>query len=70
MVRKTDSALNNDFHKTVLDAIPSPVFVVQQDVRIVDFNAAASKMLADDRQLIIRRRAFFKSLLRSLQFSS
>ncbi len=38
MVRKTDSALKDDFHKTVLDAIPSPVFVVQQDVRIVDFN--------------------------------
>ena len=70
MVRKTDSALKDDFHKTVLDAIPSPVFVVQQEVRIVDFNAAASKMLAGDRQLIIRRRTFFKSLPRTLQFSS
>jgi nitrogen-specific signal transduction histidine kinase len=70
MARKTDPALKDDFHKIVLDAIPSPVFVVQEDVRIVDFNTAASKMLADDRQLIIRRRAFFKSLTRSLQFSS
>ena len=67
MVRKPDSATKNDFHRIVLDAIPSPVFVAQQDVQIVDFNAAASKMLAEDRQLIIRRRAFFKSLLRSLQ---
>ncbi len=57
MVRKTDSALKDDFHKTVLDAIPSPVFVVEQDVRIVDFNTAASKILADDRQVIIRKRA-------------
>ena len=57
MVLKPDSALKDDFHKTVLDAIPSPVFVVQQDVRIVDFNTAASKILADDREVIIRKRA-------------
>ena len=70
MVQKTDSALKNDFHKTVLDAILSPVFVVQEDVRIIGFNTAASKMLADDRQLVVRKRAFFKSLSKSLQFSS
>ena len=57
MPQKTDSILKDDFYKTVLDAIPSPVFVVQQDVRIVDFNTAASKMLADDRRLVLRRRA-------------
>ena len=70
MVRKPDSATKKDFYRIVLDAIPSPVFVVQEDVRIVDFNAAASKILAKDRQLIIRRRAFFNSLLRTLQFFS
>ena len=59
MVRKPDSALKDDFHKTVLDAIPSPVFVVQQDVRIVDFNTAASNILAEDRQVIIRKRGTY-----------
>ncbi len=42
---------------TVLDAVPSPIFVVDEDVRIIGFNRAASKMLAQEPELVIRRRA-------------
>ena len=38
----------NGFYRTILDAMPSAVFVVDHDVRIVDFNAAASQLLASD----------------------
>jgi PAS domain-containing protein len=42
---------------SVLDAIPSPIFVVDDDVRIVGVNLAASQMLAQNPQIVIRRRA-------------
>jgi PAS domain-containing protein len=57
MVSITRSAMDDDFYRIVLDAIPFPVFVVEDDMRIVDFNAAASKMLAQERELVISRRA-------------
>lgn len=44
----------NSFYKTVLDAMPSAVFVVDRDVRIVDFNVAASQMLANDAGSLVR----------------
>lgn len=47
----------DDFYRGILDAIPSPVFVVEEDVRIVDYNAAAAKMLTGDRSVVISRRA-------------
>ncbi|HMD69448.1 MAG TPA: PAS domain-containing protein [Chitinivibrionales bacterium] len=43
--------------RTILDAIPSPIFVVEEDVKIVDFNAAAAKILGQDRSLVLRNRA-------------
>jgi nitrogen-specific signal transduction histidine kinase len=42
-----------DFVKSVLDAIPSPVFVVDDDVRIMAANEAASQMLSDEPALMI-----------------
>ncbi|PAW78295.1 MAG: hypothetical protein B9S32_07115 [Verrucomicrobia bacterium Tous-C9LFEB] len=48
---------DDSFYRGILDAIPSPVFVVEEDVRIVDYNAAASKMLSSDRSMVISRRA-------------
>lgn len=46
-----------DFLKTVLDAIPSPIFVVDDDIRIMAANEAACQMLAIKPPLMIRRRA-------------
>lgn len=48
---------HENYYRIILDTIPSPIFVVAPDVRIVDFNAAAALMLGEDRKLIIRRRA-------------
>lgn len=41
----------------VLDAIPSPIFVVDDDVQILGYNLAASQMLAQPPDLVLRRRA-------------
>jgi PAS domain-containing protein len=46
-----------DIVATVLDAIPSYIFVVDDDVRIIGFNEAASELLAQIPELVIRRRA-------------
>ncbi len=55
---ESDEAKRMDgFYRGILDAIPSPVFVVEEDVRIVDYNAAAAKMLSRDRAMVISHRA-------------
>jgi len=46
-----------DILAAVLDAIPSPLLVVDEDVRIIGFNQAASGLLGQNPELIIRRRA-------------
>jgi PAS domain-containing protein len=45
-----------DFVRTVLDAVPLPIFVVDEDMRIFDFNIAAGKTLGEPREYILRRR--------------
>ena len=47
----------DDFYKAVLDSMAAPVFIVEQDVRIVDFNAAAGNILARDKQSVVKQRA-------------
>jgi hypothetical protein len=44
------------FHSAVFDAIPSPVFVVEEDVRIVAFNQAATPLLAAPADIAMRWR--------------
>ena len=51
--RTTDATLL----RTLLDAMPAFVFVVDQDVRILDYNKAAGELLGLSRQEILRRRA-------------
>jgi PAS domain-containing protein len=46
-----------DMLRDVFDAIPSPVFIVDQDVSIQEYNAAAADLLAVDRGLILKQRA-------------
>jgi PAS domain-containing protein len=45
------------FLKTILDAIPSPVFVVDPDVRIVACNAEGARILNREPELIYRQRS-------------
>jgi hypothetical protein len=43
--------------RAVFDALPSLVLVVDEDVRIEEYNAAAGELLAADRQSTLKRRA-------------
>lgn len=57
MNKKSKEPTEDGFYRIILDAIPSPVFVAQEDVKIVDYNTAASGMLGETPSLIIRKRA-------------
>ena len=40
----------------LFDAMPMPVFVVDKDVCIFDYNTAAARLLGKNKKLVIRRR--------------
>jgi PAS domain-containing protein len=42
-------------YHVILDAMPIPVFVVDEDVRIVDRNAAAVQLSAEDPEFVLNR---------------
>jgi PAS domain-containing protein len=44
------------FDRTIFDAIPIPVFVVDDDVRVLDLNGAAAQFCSQEREQIYRRR--------------
>ena len=46
-----------NFYRAVLDANPSPVFVVEEDVLIVDYNSSAGAMISQDRKQVVHKRA-------------
>ena len=51
-----NNCVETDLIRTVFDVMPSLVLVVDDDVRVQAYNAAAAKFLADDRQGILKRR--------------
>jgi len=51
-----DSPDRSDLLKAVFDAVPSLVFVVDEDVRIQEYNAAASAFLLGAGDTMLRRR--------------
>jgi hypothetical protein len=52
-----DEMISSNFLRSVVDALPSIVLVVDEDVRIQEYNAAAAALLADERMTVIKRRA-------------
>jgi PAS domain-containing protein len=48
--------LDEGFHRVLFDAMPMPVFVVDADVSILEYNAAAAQLLGAEKQTVIRRR--------------
>lgn len=55
----TSGLINLDeppFSRTIFDAMPIPAFIVDDDVRIRDFNAAAGLLLAPEPLLALHRR--------------
>jgi PAS domain-containing protein len=53
---EAESFEQSQIFRAVFDALPSWIFVVDSDVRIRDYNAAAAKFLSGQRQAIIKRR--------------
>ena len=47
----------SDMLRAVFDALPSLVFVVDEDVRIQEYNAAASGLMLAERNTVLRKRA-------------
>jgi PAS domain-containing protein len=48
---------HSEMLSSVFDALPSPVFVVDEEVRIHEYNAAAAELLKTDRTTILKQRA-------------
>jgi PAS domain-containing protein len=48
--------LEQGFHRVLFDAMPLPVFVVDKELRIFDYNAAAAKLLGKGKRFILRHR--------------
>jgi nitrogen-specific signal transduction histidine kinase len=46
-----------DLVASILDAVPFPILVVDDDVRIIGYNLAASRMISQAPGLVIRQRA-------------
>jgi len=46
----------NDLLARAFDAMPSPVFVVDEDVRIHEYNIAAAALLTDEKAVVLRKR--------------
>jgi PAS domain-containing protein len=51
-----ESSNKPEMLRTLFDAIPSLIFVVDDDVRIQDYNAASAKFLSGEREAILNHR--------------
>jgi PAS domain-containing protein len=49
--------LDESFHRVLFDAIPIPVLVVDEDVSILEYNAAAAKLIGRNKRLVLTRRS-------------
>ena len=48
--------LDQGFHRVLFDAMPMPVFVVDQDVSILEYNTAAAGLLGRDKKAVLLKR--------------
>jgi hypothetical protein len=48
--------MNDDYSRSLFDAIALPIFLVDDDVRIFDFNAAAAELLNQEKGKVLKRR--------------
>ena len=56
-MRKVDiQFLDQGFHRVLFHAMPLPVFVVDGDVCILEYNKAAAQLLKKDKRLVLGRR--------------
>jgi PAS domain-containing protein len=48
--------LDQGFHRVLFNAMPMPVFVVDPDVSILEYNTAAAALVGEDKKAILQRR--------------
>ncbi|HTY88962.1 MAG TPA: PAS domain-containing protein [Candidatus Acidoferrum sp.] len=48
--------LDQGLHRVLFEAMPLPVFVVDQDVSVLEFNNAAARLLGSDKPAMLDRR--------------
>lgn len=51
------AAADSTFFRAIFDAVPSPSLIVDEDVRIIDFNSAAASQLAAEGGTVLRRKS-------------
>lgn len=56
MSRLAIDFLEQGLHRVLFDAMPIPVFVVDNDVCILEYNAAAGRLLGAEKQYYLNRR--------------
>src|SRR5512133_2168987 len=57
MQRLAVDFLDQAFHRVLFNAMPMPVFVVDEDVSILDYNTAAAQFVGEDRKAVLRKRS-------------
>jgi len=45
-----------DFYQAILDAIPLPIFLVDEDIQIYELNSAATRTFGLDREMVLKQR--------------
>jgi PAS domain-containing protein len=48
--------LDQGLHRVLFDAMPMPVFVVDKDMSVLEYNAAAARLFGSDKQAVLQRR--------------
>ena len=49
--------LDQGLHRVLFDAMPMPVFVVDKDVSVLEYNVAAARLFGSEKQKILDRRS-------------
>lgn len=48
--------LGESFHRVLFDSMPMPVFVVDRDISILDYNSAAARIIDKERSNVLGKR--------------
>ncbi len=48
--------LDQGLHRVLFDAMPMPVFVVDKEVSVLEYNAAAARLFGSDKSTVLERR--------------
>jgi PAS domain-containing protein len=57
MSRVNVEFLDHGFHRVLFDAVPCPAFVMDTDMRILDCNMAASRLVGKSRRIMKQQRS-------------